>query len=226
MTEDKSEVTNQNPMEAFGHRFCNRPDGRPYGGQILARMSTLMSELQCIKKTEKNSFHNYKFRSHEQALLQLQPLLVKHGIVTEPQILKEEIQTGLADKKGKPLILARIVYQITWVCADDGSYMQSIGYGHGIDDQDKAAYKALSGAIKYIIFHTFMIPTDERVDPEFDNTEPVDESAVQDASKSVKKLKTQAEVEAFMADVVNVLGEREFEKVRLIAGEHYESLSE
>jgi hypothetical protein len=42
---------------------------------------------------------------------------------------------------------------------ESGESMEIVGYGHGIDSQDKSAGKATTYALKYALLYTFLVPT-------------------------------------------------------------------
>lgn len=42
---------------------------------------------------------------------------------------------------------------------ESGESMEIVGYGHGIDTQDKSAGKATTYALKYALLYTFLVPT-------------------------------------------------------------------
>lgn len=42
---------------------------------------------------------------------------------------------------------------------ESGEWIQLVGFGHGIDSQDKSAGKATTYALKYTLLYTFMVPT-------------------------------------------------------------------
>ena len=42
---------------------------------------------------------------------------------------------------------------------DSGESIELMGYGHGIDSQDKGAGKATTYALKYSLLYTFLVPT-------------------------------------------------------------------
>ena len=53
--------------------------------------------------------------------------------------------------------------------ADDGSSVDTVVIGEGMDESDKSMNKAMSAAYKYACFQTFCIPTDEMIDSETDS---------------------------------------------------------
>lgn len=42
---------------------------------------------------------------------------------------------------------------------ESGEFIEFVGYGHGIDSQDKGAGKATTYALKYALLYLFMVPT-------------------------------------------------------------------
>ncbi len=57
-------------------------------------------------------------------------------------------------------------------CADDGSSIEAVTIGEGMDSGDKATNKAMAVAFKYACFQVFCIPTEEMKDPDADTPEP------------------------------------------------------
>ena len=57
---------------------------------------------------------------------------------------------------------------------ESGESRQIVGYGHGIDSQDKSAGKATTYALKYALLYTFLIPTGQIDDTDNDHSENKD----------------------------------------------------
>ena len=51
----------------------------------------------------------------------------------------------------------------------DGSEIQAVVYGEGMDSGDKSMNKAMAVAMKYACFQVFCIPTEEMKDPDADS---------------------------------------------------------
>jgi hypothetical protein len=101
----------------------------------------------------------------------LNPLFTKHGLFVVPTILdqkREERQT----KNGGLLIYSIVTVKYTFYSID-GSYIEAIIIGEGMDSADKATNKAMSIAFKYACFQVFCIPTEEMVDPDGESPDPV-----------------------------------------------------
>lgn len=57
---------------------------------------------------------------------------------------------------------------------ESGESMEVVGYGHGVDSQDKAAGKATTYALKYALLYTFMVPTGEILDTDTHHSDAID----------------------------------------------------
>lgn len=57
--------------------------------------------------------------------------------------------------------------------AEDGSHIEAVTVGEGMDSGDKATNKAMAIAFKYACFQVFCIPTEEMKDPDEETPDPV-----------------------------------------------------
>jgi hypothetical protein len=70
---------------------------------------------------------------------------------------------------------------------ESGESMEIVGYGHGVDSQDKSAGKATTYALKYALLYVFMVPTGSIDDS--DTTHSIDQPTVkQDPGSNKFKL--------------------------------------
>lgn len=60
--------------------------------------------------------------------------------------------------------VTRVLLRIDFACGDTGATHTVRFFGDGLDKGDKGLYKAYTGAIKYLLMKTFLIPTGD--DPE------------------------------------------------------------
>lgn len=65
-----------------------------------------------------------------------------------------------------------------------GESIEIVGYGHGVDSQDKSAGKATTYALKYALLYTFMIPTGTIEDADSEHSEAKDIPANKPAKES------------------------------------------
>lgn len=132
--------------------------------KIIQAISQIMAEVGHIGKSRKNTQQNYHFRGVDDVYASLQLVMAKHGVIAVPEVLEDRTEDRTTSK-GSALIyrVLKIKYKFY---ADDGSMIESVMIGEGMDSGDKASNKAMSVAHKYALLQVFMIPTDEPKDPE------------------------------------------------------------
>ena len=132
--------------------------------EIYQAIIGVMSDIGAIGKDKKNAQQGFKYRGVDDVMNALQPVMVKHGLFVVPEIIdqrREERQTS----RGGNLIYSVCTVRYTFY-AKDGSSVQCVVIGEGMDSGDKATNKAMSIAFKYACFQVFCIPTEEMKDPD------------------------------------------------------------
>lgn len=133
---------------------------------IYQSITAILEEVPAIGKNKKNTTQNFMFRGIDDVMNTFQPLLAKHKVFIVPQVLeqtREERQTS----KGGTLIYSICKIKYTFY-AEDGTSVDAIVVGEGMDSGDKATNKAMAIAMKYAMFQVFCIPTEEMKDPDGD----------------------------------------------------------
>ena len=132
--------------------------------EIYQAIIGVMSDIGVIGKEKKNAQQGFKYRGVDDVMNALQPVMVQHGLFVVPEIIdqkREERQTN----RGGNLIYSVCTVRYTFY-AKDGSNVQCVVIGEGMDSGDKATNKAMSIAFKYACFQVFCIPTEEMKDPD------------------------------------------------------------
>lgn len=132
--------------------------------EIYQAIIGAMSDIGVIGKEKKNAQQGFKYRGVDDVMNALQPVMVQHGLFVVPEIIdqkREERQTN----RGGNLIYSVCTVRYTFY-AKDGSSVQCVVVGEGMDSGDKATNKAMSSAFKYACFQVFCIPTEEMKDPD------------------------------------------------------------
>lgn len=157
---------------------------------IYQSITKILEEVPAIGKNKKNTTQNFMFRGIDDVMNTFQPLLAKHKVFIVPQILeqtREERQTS----KGGTLLYS--ICKIKYIFyAEDGSSIEAIVVGEGMDSGDKATNKAMAIAMKYAMFQVFCIPTEEMKDPDGD-TPPASKKNTK-TSNDIKIQPTQIEI--------------------------------
>lgn len=139
-------------------------------GKIYKAIPSIMGEINAVGKNKKNTQQGFMYRGIDDVMNAINPALVKHNVFIVPEILeqsREERQTS----KGGTLIYSVCKIKFRF-CADDGSSIEAVTIGEGMDSGDKATNKAMAVAFKYACFQVFCIPTEEMKDPDAETPEP------------------------------------------------------
>lgn len=133
----------------------------------------------------------FAYRSIEDVLFSLSPLLVKARLCIYPVKVEQINSQILPTSKGNSQRLVQLLITYRVSCAEDGSYVDCQSIGDGMDSSDKATGKAMSYAYKSLMFQLFCIPVQGQPDP--DATQDVeltdaalDEAALDAASKGLE----------------------------------------
>lgn len=132
--------------------------------EIYNAILGVMADVGAIGKDKKSQTQGFKYRGIDDVMNALQPAMVRHGLFVAPTIIeqkREERQTS----KGNNLIYSICQVKYTFY-AKDGSNIDVVVIGEGMDSGDKATNKAMSIAFKYACFQLFCIPTEEMKDPD------------------------------------------------------------
>ena len=141
----------------------------PGGVSVLRKLLAVMKDCGYIQKDKKNAFHNYSYASEAAIKDRVHAALVEHGVIPQISLLGlTEREITRTNAKGQQvsewLTTANVHYK--FYCCDTGEFIEGTFYGCGIDPSDKGLYKAITGAIKYLLTSQFLIPTGD--DPEGD----------------------------------------------------------
>lgn len=132
------------------------------------KLVRVMHECAYVQKTGNANFG--KFAGDEDIMRRVNPALVENGIschVADIQILRtdkfEQRSGGVWER-----VMLRLVLRLT--DAASGESIDLVGIGEGADPQDKAVYKAMTGARKYAWRLALNMATGD--DPDVDHDEP------------------------------------------------------
>lgn len=142
-----------------------------------------MEEVPSIGKNQRNKTQGFMYRGIDDVMNALQPLLAKNKVFIVPEILEQTREERISSKGGNLIYsICKIKYKFY---AEDGSSVEAITIGEGMDSGDKATNKAMAIAMKYALFQVFCIPTDEMKDPD---SETPEQSTKKNNAKTVLKL--------------------------------------
>lgn len=137
------------------------------GKKIYQAITNVMKDIGAVSKDSTNGIDGYRYRGIDAVMNALSPALIKNGVVVIPQVLEMKREERVK-KDGGGLLYSVVKVKYTFY-AEDGSFVDTVVIGEGMDESDKSMNKAMSTAYKYACFQTFCIPTDEMIDSETDS---------------------------------------------------------
>ena len=137
---------------------------------IYEAISRCMEEIGAVGKDAVNKQQGFKYRGIDAVMNAINPALVKNHVFIVPEVLEQQRQERVTNKGGT-LIYSICKIKYTFY-AEDGSSIEAITVGEGMDSGDKATNKAMAIAFKYACFQVFCIPTEEMKDPDGETPDP------------------------------------------------------
>jgi hypothetical protein len=104
----------------------------------------------------------------------------KHGLLIMPIDIQETTtvdrwqETDNYGTKTKQSVFTKATVKYLLVHAESGESIELVGYGHGVDSQDKAAGKATTYALKNCLLYTFLTPVGKIDDSETTHSEQIE----------------------------------------------------
>ena len=136
-------------------------------GLIYQKIPAIMADVDSIGKDRANTQQNYKFRGVDDVMNEMHSIFVKHKIFPTTTVIEVK-RDQVTSAKGSVLLYSILTISVK-LFAEDGSFVESIVVGEGMDTGDKASNKALSVGYKYALLQLFCIPTEDSKDPEDDS---------------------------------------------------------
>ena len=131
---------------------------------IFQTIAAVMEDVGAIGKDSLNKQQGFLYRSIDAIYNGLNPAFIKHHLFVVPEIMEQTREERRTVKGGTLLYsICRVKYTFY---AEDGSHIEAVVVGEGMDSGDKATNKAMSAAFQYACFQVFCIPTEEMKDPD------------------------------------------------------------
>lgn len=148
---------------------------------IYKAISGVIADIGAVGKDGMNIQQKYKFRSIDDVYNVLNPALAKNKVFIVPEILEERRETKqMKSGVAATFVICKIKYTFY---AEDGSFIEAIVIGEGMDLGDKATNKAMAIGYKYVCFQVFCIPTEDLTDDPDKESPELTEGKVQGSAK-------------------------------------------
>lgn len=137
---------------------------------LVCKLAAVMGEVERIPKSGRNAFHNYDYATEADIVAAVRKGMATRALMLVPDVEAMEWRDGRPDKGGKPTKVCTLRVRFRLMDGESGEQMDFVVIGEGDGADDKATYKAMTGATKYALLKLFLIPTGD--DPEADSTPP------------------------------------------------------
>lgn len=147
---------------------------------LASKLADVMGAISHVEKSGRNAFHKYDYATEADIVAVVRRELAVRKVAVLPSFTIHSI-------------VADIIYlncELTFVDGESEETYVVRTIGSGQDKGDKGPYKAETGAIKYALLKTFLIPTGD--DPEADSGPVVKKP---DYTKLIAAAGTEAELE-------------------------------
>ncbi|MEU9306925.1 ERF family protein [Streptomyces sp. NPDC048256] len=133
----------------------------------------VMRDVMPVGKDQQNTQQNYSFRGVDDAMSAMAGPMRNHGCFIAPEIASHNQRPR--GEKGTHTVI-KMLYRIY---GPAGDCLHVTVPGEAMDTADKSTNKAMSAALKYMLFQVFMIPVDARSidDSDRDDTAPAEHRA-------------------------------------------------
>jgi hypothetical protein len=141
-----------------------RVEGPPEAvAKLAGKLTHVMASVDRVKKRGKNTHFNYDFATEADINAAVRQHLAEQKVIVLPAIV------GVS-RNGH---MTSLDMRFTIIDGDSGARIILPWAGAGEDKGDKGIWKAITGAVKYFIAKSFLIPTGD--DPEIVNSREKDE---------------------------------------------------
>jgi len=130
---------------------------------LVAKLAAVMAGIKHVPKRGRNAFHGYDYATEADIADAVREGLAEQGVMIFPSV--EKLEWRSVETKSGAQAVATLHVRF---CVTDGvETREFLMLGEGQDGGDKATYKAMTGAQKYMLLKLFLISTGD--DPEADD---------------------------------------------------------
>jgi len=155
---------------------------------LCVKLHAVMSQVAYVKKDAKNEFHGYRYASEAAIKAAIHGAFVEHRILFMVAIVDVQDREGPPTGKGKPQWITQVGMEFEFVDVDTGYSMVKRFTGQGIDGEAKGIWKAITGAVKYILCNTLLIETGDDPEAETDQGQRVNAARLRSIERVAAKV--------------------------------------
>jgi hypothetical protein len=151
---------------------------------IAAKMVKAMASMDAVEKGGKNEKQGYKYVRAVDVANEVRKALISNGIAFSYNVAEERMWER-PTASGGMMYFCSIKVVAQFIDQDSGELLEGSAIGWGADSLDKAPYKAMTGALKYVLRMNGIIPDES--DPENDAEKPSVSRVTQQLRASIEE---------------------------------------
>lgn len=171
--------------------------------ELMKAVLAVMDEVKSIDKNLDVGSGKYKYSgvADKDVKQIIGSAMKKNGLAIFPIGIEENTETeSWQDGNYRKTSVMTKVKTKYLLLHESGESIEIVGYGHGVDSQDKSAGKATTYALKNTLLYTFLVPTGQIDDTDTTHSEDIEQPKVTKLSKKdleiVRETKTIQELTA------------------------------
>lgn len=130
---------------------------------IATKLVEAMKAIDHVEKRGRNQQQGYNYVKSADVANEVRAALAAHGIAFSYSVVSERFWDSVT-KSGTTQFFCSLLVNVTFTDSASGESIVCQTIGWGADSQEKAPYKAMTGALKYALRMNFLIPDES--DPE------------------------------------------------------------
>lgn len=184
-TPPKNTQTLENSLTGEPNRawINSDPSSSPDPTKLYAKLAEVMASVDRIPKNGYNDFHNYAYATESDVSEGLRSALADRKVTVLVSGKLMQVRPGKTPK-GKDTFFTDVQVNVVFACGDSGATVEVTMPGTGDDPSDKGTYKAITGAVKYLLMKTFLIPTGDDPDQAAEHQAPAQRSGGSSGGRS------------------------------------------
>lgn len=159
---ENKEITTDELTKAYTKGF----EAAKGEGKIYRALAAVQARVKAAAKSGANEYDHYSYAMLNDYCEVIRVPMAENGLALSVDIESvERLTPRKTARGGEEQVVLVVVKGI--LMHESGETLSFTGYGEGQDRSDKAIYKAITGAKKYLIANIFNVPTSD--DPEKDS---------------------------------------------------------
>jgi len=131
---------------------------------LACKLATAVAAVRTVRRNGINEAQRYKYAMESDILTEAKRVLGEAKVITVVDLKSVSIPRSIPRRDGSGMAIYRVWLAVTFIDTEGGEHWTTYGCGEAMDAGDKAIYKAITGALKYVLTKVLLIPTGD--DPE------------------------------------------------------------